>query len=50
MEVSGQLYAQPLYSKEKYPSAQWITNWVGPRFSMDDVEKGKFFTLPGNEL
>jgi hypothetical protein len=25
-------------------------SWVGPRAGLDDVEKRKFFTLPGLEL
>jgi hypothetical protein len=28
----------------------WIGGWVGPRASLDDVEKRKFFTLLGLKL
>jgi hypothetical protein len=35
---------------ERAPGAHWIEVWVGPTASMDDVEKRKFFTLPGLEL
>jgi hypothetical protein len=31
------------------PGTHWIGGWVGPRASLDDVEK-KFLTLPGLEL
>jgi hypothetical protein len=31
------------------PSTHWIGGWVGPR-AHQDVEKRKFFTLPGLEL
>jgi hypothetical protein len=32
------------------PSTHWIGGWVGPRAGLYDVEKRKFFTLPGLEL
>jgi hypothetical protein len=32
------------------PGTHWIGGWVGPTASLDDVEKGKFLTLPGFEL
>jgi hypothetical protein len=32
------------------PGTHWIGSWVGPRAGLDDVEKRKFFTLPGLEL
>jgi hypothetical protein len=35
---------------ERAPSPHWIGGWVGPRASLDDVEKRKFLTLPGLEL
>jgi hypothetical protein len=35
---------------ERAPASHWIGHWVGPRARLDDVEKGKFFTLPGLEL
>jgi hypothetical protein len=27
-----------------------IRGWVGPRCNLEDMEKGKFFTVPGLEL
>jgi hypothetical protein len=44
MEVSGQLHA---YLRRK---ATDIRGWVGPRASLDDMEKRKFLTLPELEL
>jgi hypothetical protein len=35
---------------ESAPGAHWIGGWVGPRVSLDNVEKRKFLTLPGLEL
>jgi hypothetical protein len=35
---------------ERALGARWIGGWVGPRTSLDDVEKEKFLTLPGLEL
>jgi hypothetical protein len=35
---------------ERVPGTHWIGGWVGPRAGLDDVEKRKFFTLPGLEL
>jgi hypothetical protein len=35
---------------EKVPGTHWIGGWVGPRIGLDDVQKGKFFTLPELEL
>jgi hypothetical protein len=32
---------------ERAPGTHWIGGWVGPRAGLDDVEKTKFFTLPG---
>jgi hypothetical protein len=32
------------------PGTYCIGGWVGPRAGMDDVEKGKFLTLPGLEI
>jgi hypothetical protein len=32
---------------ERAPGTHWIGVWVGPRAGKDDVEKRKFFTLPG---
>jgi hypothetical protein len=39
------------FTPRKEPSGtHWIGGWVGPRAGLDDVEKGKFLTLPGLEL
>jgi hypothetical protein len=35
---------------ERTPGTLWIGGWVGPRASLDDLEKGKFLILPGLEL
>jgi hypothetical protein len=35
---------------ERAPGTHWIGGWVDPRASMEDLEKRKFFTLPGLEL
>jgi hypothetical protein len=35
---------------ERAPGTHWIGGWVGPRVSLDDVEKRKFLTLLGFEL
>jgi hypothetical protein len=32
------------------PGTHWIGGWVGPRASLDDVEKRKFLPLPRLEL
>jgi hypothetical protein len=32
------------------PGTHCIWGWVGPRTGLDDMEKRKFFTLPGLEL
>jgi hypothetical protein len=32
---------------ERVLGTYWIGGWVDPRSYMDDVEKRKFFTLPG---
>jgi hypothetical protein len=36
--------------EERILGTHWIGDWVGPRASLDDVEKGKFLTLPGLEI
>jgi hypothetical protein len=41
MEVSGQLYAPPLYLRERAPGTLWIRDWVGPRAVLDAVVKRK---------
>jgi hypothetical protein len=35
---------------EGAPGTHWIGDWVDPRIGLDDVEKRKFFTLPGLKL
>jgi hypothetical protein len=35
---------------ERAPSTHWIGGWVGPRTSLDDVEKRKILPLPGLKL
>jgi hypothetical protein len=49
--VSGQIQVPAALTRgERVPDTDWIGDWVGPRASLDDVEKRKFFTLPGLEL
>jgi hypothetical protein len=50
LEVSGQLHARPLYPRGKGPGTHSIGGWVDPRAGQDDMEKRKFFTLPGLAL
>jgi hypothetical protein len=48
LEVSGQVHAPAALPPGKKPHVTyWIGGWVGPRASLDDVEKRKFLTLPG---
>jgi hypothetical protein len=35
---------------ERAPGTYWLGGWVGPRASLDDVEKKQFLTLPELEL
>jgi hypothetical protein len=35
---------------ERASGTHWIGGWVGPKASLDYVEKRKFLTLPGLEL
>jgi hypothetical protein len=35
---------------ERAPGTHWIGGWVGPRASLDDVERWKFLPPPGLEL
>jgi hypothetical protein len=35
---------------ERVPGTRWIGGWVDRRASLDNLEKGKFLTLPGLEL
>jgi hypothetical protein len=32
------------------PGIRWIGGWLDPRVGLDDIEKKKFFILPGLEL
>jgi hypothetical protein len=47
LEVSGQLHAPAALAPEKSPGTHFIGGWVDPRAGLDDMEKWKFFTLPG---
>jgi hypothetical protein len=35
---------------ERFLGTHWIGGWVVPRAGLDDVEKKKLLTLPGQEL
>jgi hypothetical protein len=35
---------------ERACGTHWVGGWVGPRASLDNVERRKFLTLPGLEL
>jgi hypothetical protein len=35
---------------ERAPGIHWIGGWVDLRAGLDNLEKRKFFTLPGFEL
>jgi hypothetical protein len=49
--MSGQIHAPAaLPSGKEPPRSHWIGGWVDPRAGVDDMEKGKFFTLQGLEL
>jgi hypothetical protein len=49
--MSGQLHAPAALPPGKQPpNTHWIGGWVVPRTGLDDVEKRKFFTVPGLEL
>jgi hypothetical protein len=49
--VGGELHAPAALPPGKEPTdTHWIGGWVGPRASLDDVEKRKFLILPGLEL
>jgi hypothetical protein len=50
MEVSGQLHAPAALPPGKSSGTHFIGGWVDPRASLEDLEKRKFFTLPGIEL
>jgi hypothetical protein len=53
LEVSSTLHAPaalPLGKNSPVPIGEEVGWAVGPRASLDDVEKRKFFTLPGPEL
>jgi hypothetical protein len=41
MEVSGLLHASAALCPGKKPLAPWIGGWVGPRASLDVLEKRK---------
>jgi hypothetical protein len=35
---------------DRAPGTRWIGGWVGPRISLEDMEKRKFLNLSGFEL
>jgi hypothetical protein len=39
-----------LTPRERACSTHWIGDWVGPRASLDNMEKLKFLILPGLKL
>jgi hypothetical protein len=41
---------RPLYPWKIAPGTHWKVGWVGPRTSLDNVEKRKFLALQGLEL
>jgi hypothetical protein len=46
--VSGQLHDPVALPPGKDPAGtHWVGSWVGPRASLDDMEKRKFLTFPG---
>jgi hypothetical protein len=48
--VRGQLHAPAALPPGKSPGTHFIGGWVDPRAGLDDMEKWKFFILPGLEL
>jgi hypothetical protein len=48
--VSGQLHAPAALPPGKRPGTHFIGGWVDPRAGLDDMEKWKFFNLPGLDL
>jgi hypothetical protein len=49
--MSGQFHAPVAFTPgERAPGTHCIGGCVGPRAGLDNVEKRKFFTLPGLEL
>jgi hypothetical protein len=50
LEVSGQLHAPAALPPGNSPGTHFIGGRVDPRAGLDDMEKRKFFTLPGLEL
>jgi hypothetical protein len=48
--VSVQLHAPAASPRERAPGTHFVEGWVDPRVGLDDMEKWKFFTLPGLEL
>jgi hypothetical protein len=48
--VSGRLHVPAALPPGKSPGTHFIGGWVDPIASLDDMEKWKFFTLPGLEL
>jgi hypothetical protein len=49
--MSGQIHTPAdLPLGRELPSTYWIEVWMEPRTGLEDVEKRKFFILPGLEL
>jgi hypothetical protein len=49
--MNGQLHAPAALPAGKEPhGTHWIGGWVDLRAGLGDLEKRKFFTLPGIEL
>jgi hypothetical protein len=42
-------HTRPLYPRKRAPSTHYIGGWEDPRAGLDDMQKWKFFTLPGLE-
>jgi hypothetical protein len=40
----------PFHPRERATGTHFIGGWVDPRADLDDMEKWKYFTLPGLEL
>jgi hypothetical protein len=48
--MSGPLHPPAALPPGRSPGTHYIGAWVDPRAGLDDIEKWKFFTLPGLEL
>jgi hypothetical protein len=54
MEMNGHVYTPAALPPEKNPGTYWIGGWVGPRASVEHLEKNNIFSsthdLPGHNL